>query len=52
MCRITNTQEQKTQVYHTWTFAGDPNYFPYKGQPCDCGLVRYGEQTNSQKEPL
>ena len=36
--------KQEIQSYHTWTFAGDPNYFPRKGQVCDCGLTRYGEQ--------
>ena len=48
MCGITNNwQEQKIEAYHTWTFAGDPNYFPYKGQVCDCGLTKYEDPTDS-----
>ena len=47
MCGITNNwQEQKIEAYHTWTFAGDPNYFPYKGQVCDCGLTKYEDPTD------
>jgi hypothetical protein len=29
------------QYGHIWTYAGDPNYFPYEGMNCDCGLVKY-----------
>ena len=29
------------KMIHIWTFAGDPNYFPYEGMPCDCGELKY-----------
>lgn len=25
------------KMCHTWTYAGDPNYFPCEGMKCDCG---------------
>ena len=43
-----NNEEQK--IYHTWTYAGDPDYFPYEGMKCDCGQEEYHkailEETN------
>lgn len=29
------------KMNHIWTFAGDPNYFPYEGMKCDCGYREY-----------
>lgn len=47
MCGIINNrQRNEIEPCHSWIFAGDPKYFPYKGQSCDCGLTRYGEQIN------
>ena len=43
-----NTTCPKCQNGHCWTYAGDPQYFPYEGMPCDCGLVRY--HTEKRKE--
>ncbi len=42
MCGIINKySECKSEIYHSWSFAGDPNQFPHEGQKCDCGLVEY-----------
>lgn len=30
--------------YHCFVWAGDENYFPYEGMPCDCGLITYHKQ--------
>ena len=39
------------EMVHIWVYAGDPNYFPYEGMPCDCGEVKYHkEEIKNEKE--
>ena len=33
--------EAENQMSHTWTYAGDPNYFPYEDMLCDCGQEKW-----------
>ena len=37
------------KMIHIWTFAGDPNYFPYEGMPCDCGELKYHQPEPDKK---
>ena len=32
---------------HIWCFAGNPDYFPFEGMLCDCGLTIW-EDTNKK----
>ena len=32
---------------HIWTYAGDPDYFPYEGMPCDCGATKWEEHIDT-----
>ena len=32
------------EMVHIWVYAGDPNYIPYEGMPCDCGEVKYHKE--------
>jgi len=51
MCGIHhNPQEHKVEAYHTWTYAGDPKYFPYEGQKCDCGSTKWITEPPEEKE--
>ncbi len=29
------------KMIHIWTYAGNSNYFPYEGMPCNCGKTKH-----------
>ena len=29
---------------HMWVWSGDPDYFPYEGMPCGCGMKKYNRK--------
>lgn len=38
-CQYFDSRGEQT---HVWTFAGNPEFLPFRGMKCDCGLIEYG----------
>ena len=32
------------RMIHVWTYAGNPDYFPYEGMKCDCGETEWHKE--------
>lgn len=49
MCGITTDYITNViKSFHTWTYAGDPKYFPYENMICDCGLTKYNKDRETR----